>query len=79
MGTPDATTHRWLKRATRGVPWRPEWLRKTHGRDSGPADAGVSAPPRTATVRPLSAEGATHRSAPSSRDRFHGARPSRHG
>lgn len=79
MGKLDATAPRWPKGATRGPLERPEWRWKTHGIESGPADAGVSAPPFAVTVRQVAEEWAPRRTTRFSPIRFHGAHPCRKG
>ena len=79
----DAAQLRWLKRVTRSIPWRPEWVREHDGKGAGPASAGVSAPPITATVRAVPGTGVTRgeqrRAAPTFRARLRVARPCRQG
>ena len=79
----DAAQLHWMKRVTRSIPWRPEWLRAIDGKKFGPAGSGVSAPPMTVTVRTVpdgeTPRGPTRRATPSFRARLRVARPRRHG
>gem|GEM_PF-1571176 len=79
----DAAQLRWLKRVTRSISWRPEWVREHDANGAGPARAGVSAPPITATVRAVPERGVTRgerrRAAPTFRARLRVARPCRQG